>query len=226
LARSAERFRLTGAPDLAEVREACVRLASENGIESGRLRITLAAGAGEGPGDALFMTLTPYRPPADETVARGWSCRRAPFHRDRRAPTTGHKCGNFLDAFLFRRTLGPDEEGLLLNEAGRLCEGCYTNLFVVSGGRAATPPLSEGPLPGVTRAALLETAAALSVSLDERSLTWEDLIGAEEAFLTNALMGVVPLTSAESHPVGTGVPGPVMGRLRAGYMELVHQERV
>jgi branched-subunit amino acid aminotransferase/4-amino-4-deoxychorismate lyase len=172
------------------------------------------------------MALTPVLPPADDAMEKGWSCRRAPFRRDRRDPTTGHKAGNFLDAFLFRRTLGPKEEGILLNDAGRLCEGCYTNLFLVSGGRAVTPSLAEGPLPGVTRHAVLEVAGGSPSSVDERPLTWEDLARGEEAFLTNALVGLVPLTSAEGRPIGTGRPGPFTRGIREAFLKLVRRERV
>ena len=97
---------------------------------------------------------------------------------------------------------------------------------LVSGGRASTPPLAEGPLPGVTRAAVLEEAGALTAPVDERPLSWEALTGAEEAFLTNALMGLVPLTSAEGNPIGTGRPGPFTRRIREGFLELVRRERV
>jgi branched-subunit amino acid aminotransferase/4-amino-4-deoxychorismate lyase len=204
LARSAERFGLAGVPDSAHVRTACARLAAANGIESGRLRITLVSRGGEDSGDTLFMALTPVLPPADDAMEKGWSCRRAPF----------------------RRTLGPKEEGILLNDAGRLCEGCYTNLFLVSGGRAVTPSLAEGPLPGVTRHAVLEVAGGSPSSVDERPLTWEDLARGEEAFLTNALVGLVPLTSAEGRPIGTGRPGPFTRGIREAFLKLVRRERV
>ncbi|MHC5039738.1 MAG: aminotransferase class IV [Planctomycetota bacterium] len=219
LARSASHFGLDGAPDPERVRDVARRLAQENGIQSGRLRITLAS-------TTLLLTLVPYVPPGEGEATRGWKARIVPFPRDRRAPTTGHKCGHFLDVHLFRRVLPSGEEGILLNDAGRLCEGCYTNLFLVRSGVVHTPSLEEGCLPGITRGAVLGLAGPSGIEIREGFLTGEDREGAEEAFLTNALMGVVPLTRWEDGVIGEGIPGPITRRLGGAYLELVREEGV
>jgi branched-subunit amino acid aminotransferase/4-amino-4-deoxychorismate lyase len=72
-------------------------------------------------------------------------------------------------------------------------------------------------LPGVTRGAVLELARADGLAAREVSLPLEELRGAGEAILTNAVGGVMPLVSVDRQKVGSGVPGKVTRRLRALY---------
>jgi len=81
------------------------------------------------------------------------------------------------------------DEVILLNEAGFICEGTITNIFVrrEQGGPLLTPPLSCGLLPGVLRRALVETGAVY-----EEMLTPEDLAAAAQVFCGNSLRGLIP----------------------------------
>ncbi len=223
LAASASHFRLGPAPALDEIRSVATRLCEENRITTGRLRIALAA---RQPGEeaSLLVTASPYAPPEREDGDEGWRGLQVPFPRILDAPTTGHKCGNGLDVHLFRRALAPCEEGLLLNDAGRLCEGCYTNLFLVRDGEVLTPGLDQGCLPGVTRESVLGLCRGKGLPFDEGGFVWADLVSAGEAFLTNALIGVAPLTRVEGARIGEGLVGPVTAWLREAYVALVERE--
>jgi branched-chain amino acid aminotransferase len=103
---------------------------------------------------------------------------------------------------------------LLLNHAGRVAEGSITNVFAVTGGVLVTPPVSEGALPGITREAVLELSRGAGMLANERPLETEELLGADEAFLTNAVRGILPLVRVGGEPIGGVVPGPVSRRLR------------
>ena len=119
---------------------------------------------------------------------------------------------NFLDNILARREAerrGADE-ALLLNTAGRLAEASAANLFAVLGGRLLTPPLSDGALPGVMRADVMERQGGR-----ESPLAPDDLSRASEAFLTNSL-GIRPLVAVDGVPLGTDRPGPVALEAMAG----------
>ncbi len=95
------------------------------------------------------------------------------------------------------------DEALLLNTAGNLAEGTAANLFLVIDGRAVTPPVHDGALPGVMRADVIKALAAA-----ERTLSPADLASASEAFLTNSL-GIKPLVVVDGAPIGGGGPGLV-----------------
>ncbi|MNW44481.1 Branched-chain-amino-acid aminotransferase [compost metagenome] len=121
-------------------------------------------------------------------------------------------------------------EGLQLTAQGWLAEGIVSNVFFVRNGKCYTPNLETGILPGITRAMVLELAAEKGIPTEEGCYTWDDLLAADEVFLTNSIQELVPVTElAESgkqggqemqrHKVGTGHIGPVTERLLGEYRE-------
>lgn len=104
------------------------------------------------------------------------------------------------------------EEAVLLNPAGRVVELANSNLFIVKDGAVFTPPLADGPLPGVTRQAILELAP-----VTERSFEPEFLETADEVFATNSLIEVTPVTSWSRS-------FSVTERLATAYRQLVREE--
>ncbi|MEK6537555.1 MAG: aminotransferase class IV, partial [Nitrospirota bacterium] len=126
-----------------------------------------------------------------------------------------------LDYWLFRERLRQARaagfyEALLLNHKGELVEGSRTNLFLVKDGCLFTPSIKSGCLPGVMRQKVLEGARCLKLRCSAKTLTAQDLFAADEAFLTNALLGIMPLTALDKQPIGTGRPGPVTRRMAGG----------
>ncbi len=89
------------------------------------------------------------------------------------------------------------DEVVLLNERGEVSECTSANLFAVHGGRALTPPLSSGCLPGVTRAVLLEEVDFPDLKVQERVLLPADLESADEVFLASTTRELLPVVSIE-----------------------------
>jgi branched-chain amino acid aminotransferase len=77
------------------------------------------------------------------------------------------------------------DECVLLNERGSVAECTSANIFAAFGGTVATPPLSDGCLPGITREVLLECKMVGGIEVVERSLRPEDLYSADEVFITS-----------------------------------------
>lgn len=91
---------------------------------------------------------------------------------------------------LYDQTLRDKAEGidevLFFNEAGLLCEGCYTNVFLeMPDGRRLTPAASAGLLPGILREELLEAGA-----FAEADITRTDLLNARQVWVGNSLRGL------------------------------------
>lgn len=154
-----------------------------------------------------------FHPPTARQYAKGFKGMLINGHH-RRTPVPIKS----LDYRIFRRSLQKAraagcDEALLLNRKDELIEGSRTNIFLVKEGVLWTPPVTAGCLPGVTRQAVLGFARCLNIRCVSRRLKVADLLEADEAFLTNALLGIMPLTRAESIPIGTGTPGPVTRRL-------------
>jgi len=130
---------------------------------------------------------------------------------------------NYLNSVLAKREarLRGADEGLILNAHGTVAEVSVANLFVVSGGRLATPRVTDGALPGITRASILSLAAELKIPFQERSVGRQELFSADEIFLTGTGARIVPVARFDGVRVGEAGWGPVTRRLSEAFSEFV-----
>ena len=194
-------------PDLDEIAAGARTLLDASGRPAGaRMRITLTAGAGplgsqrgDGPLTAVIALggLQDPGPTCDVVMA--------PWPRNEHGALTGLKTTSYAENVLALRYASERgaQEAIFANTAGRLCEGTGSNVFVVSGGRLLTPPLSAGCLAGVTRDLLIEWAGAA-----EGDLPADALAAADEAFLTGTTRDVQPILNVDFSPL-PAAPGPV-----------------
>jgi len=104
---------------------------------------------------------------------------------------------------------------LVLNSYGRVADSTIANLFYCKGGMIYTPPLSEGCVAGVMRRHLLETLPGAGFPIREKETSPEDLEGADEIFLTNALRGIQWVGSFRSSVYGCRIATAVHRALEA-----------
>lgn len=90
-------------------------------------------------------------------------------------------------------------ESLLLDAGDHAICGTRTNLFIVRDGRVATPQLDRNGVAGVMRSIVLRECAALGIAAEERRLSRAELLAADELFVTNARIGVVPVRRLGEH---------------------------
>jgi len=100
-------------------------------------------------------------------------------------------------------------EGVMRNYKGELAECTQSNLFIVKDGAALTPPIDAGLLPGITREFLFEIGATAGIPVREAVLRDEDLLGADESFLTSTTRELVPIVQVDDRKIGSGAPGPI-----------------
>jgi len=133
---------------------------------------------------------------------------------------------NYLDKLMARRTARwqQADEAVLVDADGYVVEGAMRNVFAVIEGKALTPPVSRGLLPGITREAVLEVAARAGAATEERDLKLEELRGADECFFTSSVAEVLPVASVDGHAMAMAAPGPVTARLTEAYRSLVDEE--
>lgn len=116
------------------------------------------------------------------------------------------------------------DDAIFLGPEGEVREATAANVFVVREGRVLTPPRSEKILHGITRAVVLEIAEAEGMEAREAALRREDLLEAEEVFITSTTSEVIGVTQVDGKAVGSGAVGPVTQRLYEafrGYVEAV-----
>jgi branched-chain amino acid aminotransferase len=120
---------------------------------------------------------------------------------------------DYVVARLEARREGADD-ALFLTTDGFLSEATTANIFLVRGTELATPAMGCAILPGTTRSWLLDWAERVGLATREGWLTVADLAGADEAFLSSSIAGVLPVTRLAGGPIGSGVPGPWTLRAR------------
>jgi branched-chain amino acid aminotransferase len=91
------------------------------------------------------------------------------------------------------------DEVLLLNERGEVSECTSANVFIARGGQVFTPPLASGCLPGVTRDILFEIGPGAGIPIREEALRLEDVLSADEVFITSTTRNLLPVLSIEEH---------------------------
>ncbi|MBK8491974.1 MAG: aminotransferase class IV [Saprospirales bacterium] len=91
------------------------------------------------------------------------------------------------------------EEGVLLNQAGQVADGCHSNLFVVKDGQLFTPPVSEGALAGVMRSVMIQLAKDNQVPLNIRPIDIKECQEADEIWFSNAVRGIRWVRTFEKH---------------------------
>lgn len=119
-----------------------------------------------------------------------------------RPALAGLKHLNCLDYVIARGELSanPEREGLLLDQDGNLVEVCSANLFLVDAGHLLTPLLHRCGVAGTMRRWIMETVAArLKLVVREQQLPLQSLYDAQEVFICNSVMGVVPVRCLEQH---------------------------
>ncbi|HKE21134.1 MAG TPA: aminotransferase class IV [Bryobacteraceae bacterium] len=94
------------------------------------------------------------------------------------------------------------DEVILLNERGEVAECTSANIFIANGGEVSTPPLSSGCLPGITREVLLGEIHVPGIRIAEKTLRLEDLVAADEVFITSTTRDLLPVVKIEERAVG------------------------
>lgn len=183
----------------------------------------LAAVAGAEPVTVLAVHALPPREPL---AARAVRVRTVAGRHNEFAPTAGLKTlayTNAVVALAQARAAGADD-ALFLDTTGHLAEATASNLFIVSGSMIRTPPRECGVLAGITRAAVLELAAAMGLDAREEVLHPHDLDRADEAFLTSSIRELSPIARADDRTMPNGTPGPVTARVADAFAALVARE--
>lgn len=217
------------APAREAIRHAIEETLHANGLREARIRLTVTPGRGVGRpdlGSAERPTVIVVAEPAPGVLAPARVIV-ASQRVDPARPLAGAKTTSYLVSLVAlaeARAAGGDE-ALLLDPAGDVAEAATANVFLVTSGEVITPVLASGALPGVTREAVIECAHGLDVPLHEGRVTRVMLEQADEAFLTNSIVGVRAAASVAPWWTPKGeVPGPVTIALHEAYDALVRRE--
>ncbi len=106
---------------------------------------------------------------------------------------------------------------LLRDADGNLAEGPGFNMFIVKDGKLSTP--DHGVLEGITRQTVLDLCDQMAFDAEKRPVSVEDLLSADEVFVTSTAGGLMPVCQIDGKNIGAGIPGPVTKELTQAYWD-------
>jgi branched-chain amino acid aminotransferase group I len=218
--------------------KACEETLAANDLSDARIRLTVSNGDADaapwadGSGKPnLVVTARPYTPFSAKKYEEGFKVGIATEKRCRQSIAATLKSVSHLASAMARMEAAANgmDEALLLNDDGYIAEGGGCNIFFVESAALVTPPLDSGILPGVTREIIIEMASGMSIGVKEVDIKPEGLERFDEAFVTNAMIEVMPVMAVREPggriiTIGTGKPGTITRRLMEAYRERVERE--
>jgi branched-chain amino acid aminotransferase len=214
-----------------ELCEAVQQTVQANQLGEASVRVTVTRGSSAARGllpsaavrPTLIIRATPFIPYAERLYRTGM---RVVISRKTRrnefSPLSRVKSLGYLDNLIARQEAAAQgaDEALLLNTQGGVACATTANVFCVQAGRLHTPPVEAGALPGSMRALVLaELAPSLGYDVQESQFCEGSLGEADELFLTNSLMGIMPVAAIDGRQLGVGTPGPLTQGLGNAYRE-------
>jgi branched-chain amino acid aminotransferase len=206
-------------PDHGQIREAIDAVLDGRDFPRGKLRITYTGGRGPlgseaayGPPTVIIMLAPVDASPQLTSIVT------APWTRNEHGALAGVKSISYAENV---RGLGyaanhDASEAIFLNTAGHVCEGTGTNIFMVFGDTVITPPLSSGPLAGVTRELIMGWS-----TVKQGDLTLDEAKRADEVFITSSMRDIQGVerwddqTFSPAHPVTRGIAAAFAERSEA-----------
>ncbi|MXW43018.1 MAG: 4-amino-4-deoxychorismate lyase [Acidimicrobiia bacterium] len=208
-------------PDTDELRQAMMDVTDANGLNEGRLRVTISSGTGplgsaRGHSEpTAIIAATPQTPwPQSSAVATmSWSI-------NENSPLAGLKTVSYganVRALSLAAAKGATE-AIFPNTKGQLCEGTGSNVFLVHRGQLITPSLASGCLAGVTRQLLIELTGA-----KEQDIPLPALAAAAEAFLCSTTRNIHPIHTVDNQRLRL-CPGPATQAASEAFEQLMATE--
>lgn len=205
------------------IADAVYETLNANELKEARIRLTATSGAmnEENPQPTLLITAVNFVPYPKEYYDKGILVVLNSYRQNPADIQTGHKTTSYFSRMsaLAMAHQKRAAEALWFTTEGFLAEGCVSNVFLVKNSVILTPSLKTGILPGIARKTVLNLAAQNSIKAEEKELSIDDLLGADEVFMTNVCMQVLPVIGIEAHNVGKTKPGQMTKKIMALYKE-------
>jgi len=227
---SARTLSINLAYDRKYITDVIYKVLQANKLTDARLRLTLTNGpmsqSDEQRKPTLLITAAKLQPYPAEYYKKGVLVVLCPFRQNAGEPTCGHKTTSYFSRMiaLNRAHQKRAAEALWFTTNNRLAEGCISNVFLVKDSVLHTPPIETPVLAGIARKTVCQIALKNSIKLVEKDLSIDDVLAADEIFLTNVIMQIMPVTAVEKHTVSNGKVGTMTKRLQKSFDEFVESQ--
>jgi len=143
---------------------------------------------------------------------------------DNMIPARGKISGAYANSALIKTDAvrAGFDEALVLNQDGHVSEGSAMNFFMVRDGKLITPPVTDNILEGINRRSVIELAQKeLDIEVIERPIDRTEVYLCEEMFMTGTAVQIMAVTRVDHRPIGSGQMGPMTGRIRELFFQVV-----
>lgn len=229
LERSAQGIDLALPIDRAALASEISKFATRSGVHDGMVYLQLTRGVA--PRNHLFPaqpkpTLLFYvRPiPAPQLPGEGEGIRLLAVEDDRWRRCWIKSIALLPNVLAKNKAIAAGGDEAVFIENGIVTECSATNIFAVIGGKLVTHPVGSKVLPGITRALLLDCAAALGITVDERGFVEEEAIRASELFITSTTREVSWVARWNERYIGQARCGPMTLALHRALVKKVLEE--
>lgn len=227
---SAEKLSISFEYTNAEISESITKLLEKNSIQDAYIRITLSRGTGEnGLGinnnlkSTILIQVKSFTPYERKLYEEGMSLIVSMHRRSTSCPISSHKTTNLLTSILLKEEAKrmAANEAIVINTDGYVAECVVSNIFMVNNGSVVTPSLDTNILPGITRKTVLDICQNSGIPAREECFRIETLIKAEEVFITNSLMEIMPVSRIDDFKIGNTIPGKITKQIMSAYKRLI-----
>ena len=182
------------------------------GLRATDLSVNVAVAAWEWPS---------YMSP--ESKKNGISIIKSPFEQYSNPIHSGYKIiGTYINSTMALHdaiSKGADE-ALLLDKNGYISEGSGENIFSIKENILSTPKIDHC-LNGITRQSVIKIALDLGLKVEEKDITYEELIQSDEVFFSGTAVEITPISKIDDVIIGSGSIGPVTEKLQNLYSDIV-----
>ncbi len=207
-------------------RDVFQRLATENDIQNGFFYLQITRGTADRNylystemQPNVFAFVQPQKPVKERNTHLGVKMHAVPDLRWKRRDI---KTTNLLGQVMAKKAAHDAGafDALLVDADGRVTEAASRSFFIVKDNTIIAPPVTEEILHGITRQVIVNVAETDALETAFRWFTLDDVLAADEAFLTGSSTTVVPVIQIDEHIIGDGKPGKVALRLREEYLAM------
>ncbi|MBM4054392.1 MAG: aminodeoxychorismate lyase [Planctomycetes bacterium] len=213
-----------------QIRQIIAQLLEKNCLSDAYIRMTLSRG-GNAEGFIPFQIseptfvihakpLVPY--PAI-LYTTGVKLITSKIQKSTTCPISRHKTLNYLTNYLIKKEAlaAGVHDALVLNTEGNVTECSVSNIFFVKDKAVVTPCLEANILPGVTRRIVITLCRENGIHLTEKLFGLDEIVMADEVFITNSLMEIMPVTAIDGKSIGDSLPGEITRFISGKYKMLV-----
>lgn len=208
--------------DVSRILMDCNKMIKENSMDTGALRITHSKGS---KNNNLIITGRENHY-GDKIYQQGVSLNISDYIRNEQSLLVSVKSNNYLENLLILKMSKNKgfNESIFFNTKGYLAEGCMSNVFFIKNEKVYTPATVNGLLAGIVRNKVIELLKTEKISFEQGNYDKDLFLNADEIFITNSLMEIMPVNRVEDHHYFVGNKG-LSNKLKVLYKEHYYKIR-